>query len=45
MWDGGLKEFIIFKRDLGQDVLPRSCGSFDRALEVWNGKKIDVDDF
>jgi hypothetical protein len=45
MWDGGLKEFILFKRDLGQDVLPRSCGSFDRALEVWNGKKIDVDDF
>ena len=45
MWDGGLKEFILFKRDLGQDVLPRSYASFDRALEVWNGKKIDVDDF
>lgn len=38
MWDGGLKEFVIFSRMLGSDILHKSTLAFDRAEEVWNGK-------
>ena len=36
MWDGGLKEFVIFERKLGYDVLSKGSESFNRAEEVWN---------
>jgi hypothetical protein len=38
LWDGGLKEFIIFSRDLGEDVLKRGSESFNRAETVWNNE-------
>lgn len=38
IWDGGLKEFLIFSRMLGSDVLHKSTSAFERADEVWNGK-------
>jgi hypothetical protein len=37
MWDGGLKEFIIFSRDLGHDTLQKGSECFKRAEEVWAG--------
>jgi hypothetical protein len=37
MWDGGLKEFIIFSRNIGYDILSKGSESFQRAEEVWNG--------
>ena len=43
MWDGGLKEFIFFSRDLGYDTLPKSTGAFDRAEQVWSGDKIEIE--
>lgn len=36
MWDGGLKEFIIFERKLGYDVLSSGSEAFNRASDVWN---------
>jgi hypothetical protein len=36
LWDGGLKEFIIFNRVLGYDILTKGNPSFDRAEQVWN---------
>lgn len=36
MWDGGLREFTIFGRYLGVDVLSKSSESFARAEAVWN---------
>lgn len=38
MWDGGLKEFIIFNRYLGTDTLPKGSEAFKRAEVVWNGE-------
>jgi hypothetical protein len=35
MWDGGLKEFIIFSRNLGCDTMQRGSESFKRAEEIW----------
>ena len=40
LWDGGLKEFIIFSRDLGEDSLSKGSASFSRAEAVWNGQDI-----
>jgi hypothetical protein len=40
LWDGGLKEFIIFSCDLGEDVLKRGSKSFHRAETVWNDEDI-----
>lgn len=36
MWDGGLKEFIIFDRYLGCDTLSKGSDAFKRAEEIWN---------
>lgn len=38
MWDGGLKEFIIFSRHLGEDVLAKGSESYSRAEVVWNNQ-------
>lgn len=35
MWDGGLKEFEIFKRNLGKDVLSKSSPAYDKAREIF----------
>ena len=37
MWDGGLKEFIIFSRNLGYDTISHGSSAFSRAEEVWTG--------
>ena len=39
MWDGGLKEFTILERKLGQDYLTIGQAAFDRAEQVWNREK------
>lgn len=36
LWEGGLKEFIIFSRFLGKDALSKGSESFARAEEIWN---------
>lgn len=36
LWDGGLKEFSIFERKLGYDILSKGSESFSRANVVWN---------
>jgi hypothetical protein len=38
MWDGGLKEFIIFSRYLGEDILAKGSESYSRAEVVWNNQ-------
>lgn len=40
MWDGGLKEFIIFSRNLGEDILTKGSESFSRAEAIWNNQYI-----
>ena len=35
LWDGGLKEFIIFERKLGYDILSKGSEAFSRAEAVW----------
>ena len=40
LWDGGLKEFIIFERKLGYDILSRGSEAFSRAEAVWNDEYI-----
>ena len=40
LWDGGLKEFIIFSRALGEDVLCKGSESFSRAQSVWDDEFI-----
>ena len=40
MWDGGLKEFIIFSRDLGEDILTNGSDSFSRAEAIWNDEHL-----
>jgi hypothetical protein len=44
MWDGGLREFIIFKRNLGKDFLNKGTISFERATQIWNSEKINSED-
>jgi hypothetical protein len=44
MWDGGLREFMIFKWDLGKDFLNKGTASFDRAEQIWNSEKVDSED-
>ena len=36
IWDGGLKEFIIFSRNLGEDILVNGSEAFSRAESIWN---------
>lgn len=36
LWDGGLKEFIIFSRDLGEDYLHKGSEAYSRAEVIWN---------
>lgn len=36
LWDGGLKEFIIFNRFLGSDLLIKGNDSYMRAEQIWN---------
>jgi hypothetical protein len=38
LWDGGLREFIIFSRYLGTDTLVKGSESFTRAETIWNDK-------
>lgn len=38
LWDGGLKEFTIFDRELGYDILSKGSESFIRADAVWNSQ-------
>ena len=40
LYDGGLKEFIIFERKLGYDVLAKGSEAFSRAESIWNNKYI-----
>lgn len=40
LWDGGLKEFIIFNKDLGYDILSGGSESFSRAEAIWNDEYI-----
>jgi hypothetical protein len=40
LWDGGLKEFIIFERKLGYDILSKGSESFSRAEAIWNDQYI-----
>lgn len=35
IWDGGLKEFEIFKRTLGSDVLAKGSPSYDKAKDFF----------
>jgi hypothetical protein len=39
MWDGGLIEFVILKRGLGQDYLTKGQASFERAMQIWDKAK------
>ena len=36
VWDGGLKEFVIFSRYIGSDTLQKGSQAFERSCEVWN---------
>jgi hypothetical protein len=45
LWDGGLKEFSIFNRNLGEDILIRGSESFSRAEVVWNDQYISELDY
>ena len=38
LWDGGLKEFIVFGHALGNDILVRGDAAFARAQEIWDLK-------
>jgi hypothetical protein len=42
MWEGGLAEFTILKRDISKDFLTVGQGPFERALQIWNREKIDL---
>ena len=35
VWDVGLKEFEIFKRTLGKDILSKGSVSYDRARDIF----------
>ena len=35
LWDGGLKEFEIFKRLLGIDILSKGSEAYIRAEQIW----------
>ena len=39
LWDGGLREFVILKRELGQDYIYKQYTAFERAEQIWNGEK------
>lgn len=41
LWDGGLKEFVIFDRFLGRDVLSIGSPAFERAEDIWWGCYLD----
>lgn len=40
IWDGGLKEFIIFSPALGEDILTKGSESFSRAQAIWDDEYI-----
>ena len=40
VWDGGLKEFIIFSRHLGEDILAKGSESYSRAEVIWNDEYV-----
>lgn len=40
LWNGGLKEFIVFSRALGEDILVEGSESFSRAEVIWNEQYI-----
>ena len=40
LWYCGLKDFIIFNRDLGYDILSKGSKSFSRAEAIWNDERI-----
>ena len=35
VWDGGLKEFEVFKRKLGKDTLTKGSPAYDKAREIF----------
>lgn len=39
LWDGGLREFTILKRELGRDYIEKQQAAFERANQIWNGEK------
>ena len=38
--DGGLREFMIFRRALGRDFLHKGTASFERAAQIWNKENV-----
>ena len=38
-WSGGLKDFEIMERHIGQEVLCYNTSAWKRANEIWEGKK------
>ena len=38
-WDGGLKDFEIVSRYLGRDTLRTDSPAWEKANEIWEGKK------
>lgn len=39
LWDGGLREFAIIRREIGQDNIFKHHIAFARAEQIWNGEK------
>lgn len=39
LWDGGLREFTILGRALGNDHIYKNETAFARAEQIWNGEK------
>ena len=40
LWDGGLREFMIFGRALGNDYIHKHETAFARAEQIWNGERL-----
>lgn len=36
LWDGGLKEFLIFSPYLGEDLLAKGSNAYERAVLIWD---------
>jgi hypothetical protein len=39
LWDGGLREFTIINREIGQDNIFKHHTAFEHAEQIWNGEK------
>ena len=39
LWDGGLREFSIISRAIGNDHIYKHHSAFARAEQIWNGEK------